>query len=89
MYELDNDTGGIRELEFFGNLNLSGSERLTIIPEEFGYLSSLTTLFLTCCKSLTTIPEGFGNLSSLTTLHLRGCSSLIMIRRDLGTCVFG
>ena len=62
MFEVDDITGGIGELDFFDNIGFV-CVRLTTLPEDLGNLTSLTTLELSRCESLTILPEGLGNLT--------------------------
>ena len=46
------------------------------MPESFGRLRALTTLYIWQCDKITHLPDSFCNLHTLTTLNIYSCNKL-------------
>ncbi len=71
----ENTDSNLEEFKNLKFLNCSSCFNLTIIPEKFILLKSLTTLDLTNCTSLISIP----NFKNLKLLNINSCKELVSI----------
>ena len=67
------------------NLDLSGM-KMTLLPQWFGELTSLTELHLSSCEKLISLPEGIGDIKALTELDLGSCQKLTSLPDRFGEC---
>ncbi|RLN08606.1 hypothetical protein C2845_PM11G10130 [Panicum miliaceum] len=58
------------------HLNMSGSIKISMLPDSIGKLRSLLHLDLSGCCNLSSLPESLGDLTNLLYLDLSGCCKL-------------
>ena len=69
---MDTEINKIVEMKNLEDLKIWASN-ISVLPERFGELGSLTDLNLEWCTRLTALPKRFGELRSLTSLDLKYC----------------
>ncbi|KAG2659554.1 hypothetical protein PVAP13_1KG364505 [Panicum virgatum] len=66
------------------HLNMSGSIKISTLPDSIGKLISLLHLDLSGCCKLHSLPESFGGLTNLAHLNLANCSLLETLPKSVG-----
>jgi len=71
-------------LKSLTELNISGNDRLTGLPEALGELKQLQTLNCNRCLELKSLPETLGHCKMLKSLQLRLCKQLQKLPDTMG-----
>lgn len=79
-------TPSIGQMTTLESLDLSGSRKLSELPEEIGDLSNLTSLDLSS-TNIKSLPASVKRLRTLESLNLGGCRNLLQLPEVLGDLV--